>query len=81
MCISSQKIKFDLLFTLGIAPSDLGEKKKEIRECIPLYISGDNPLLTGFSPNASLSEAHNCLQCSGSCWGITVSHCNVQIPL
>jgi hypothetical protein len=32
------------------------KKKKYMNVFIPLYIRGDNPLLTGFSPKTSLSE-------------------------
>lgn len=52
--IKMRRFKFDLLFTLGIALSDLGKKMSEI---IPLYISGDKSLLIDFFPKASLSMA------------------------
>lgn len=52
--IKTKRFKFDLLFTLGIALSDLGEKKKKPSEIIPLYISGDKSLLTDFFPKVSL---------------------------
>lgn len=54
--IKTKRFKFDLLFTLGIALSDL-EKKKRLSEIIPFYISSDKSLLIDFFPKASLSMA------------------------
>ena len=51
--IKTKRFKFDLLFTLGIALSDLGEKKK-LSEIITLYISSDKSLLIDFFPKVSL---------------------------
>lgn len=51
--IKTKRFKFDLLFTLGIALSDLGGKKK-LSEIILLYISSDKSLLIDFFPKVSL---------------------------
>lgn len=57
-CIyQDEKLKFDLLFTLSIAFSDLEKKKKKKSEIISLYVSGDKSLLTDFFPEASVSMA------------------------
>lgn len=52
--IEMKRFKFDLLFTLGIALSDLGGKKK-LSEIISLGISSDKSLLIDLFPKASLS--------------------------
>lgn len=58
--IKMKRFKFDLLFTLSIALSDL--EKKKLPEIISLYVSGDKSLLTNLFPKASLLMAQNCLE-------------------
>ena len=53
--IKMKRFKFDLLFTLSIALSDL--EKKKLPEIISLYLSGDKSLLIDLFPKASLSMA------------------------